>query len=171
MAYNWRDDEKYPAVCQSIIESVYPVELRDFYHDLDQDPVGLTGWFMNYCRCGEPAARMYTAFYRLLLRADPANQEQPTMKPPTPANKLSAPRLAQSRKKSEVPESQVRPALEEPLEAPRQIQSTAEALFSPVPQFHINIQLHISPETSAEQIDKIFESMSRHLRNLVELKQ
>jgi len=31
------------------------------------------------------------------------------------------------------------------------------------PSLHIDIQLHISPEASAEQIDQIFKSMARHL--------
>jgi hypothetical protein len=31
------------------------------------------------------------------------------------------------------------------------------------PAVHIDIQIHISPESTAQQIDKIFESMSKHL--------
>ena len=31
------------------------------------------------------------------------------------------------------------------------------------PEVHIDIQIHISPESTSEQIDKIFESMSKHL--------
>ena len=31
------------------------------------------------------------------------------------------------------------------------------------PAVHIDIQIHISPESSAQQIDKIFESMAKHL--------
>ena len=31
------------------------------------------------------------------------------------------------------------------------------------PEVHIDIQIHISPESSSEQIDKIFESMAKHL--------
>lgn len=31
------------------------------------------------------------------------------------------------------------------------------------PAVHIDIQVHISPESTAEQIDKIFESMAKHL--------
>ena len=31
------------------------------------------------------------------------------------------------------------------------------------PEVHIDIQIHISPESTAEQIDKIFESMAKHL--------
>lgn len=31
------------------------------------------------------------------------------------------------------------------------------------PEVHIDIQIHISPESSSDQIDKIFESMAKHL--------
>jgi len=31
------------------------------------------------------------------------------------------------------------------------------------PSLHIDIQVHITPDTSAEQIDKIFESIAKHL--------
>ena len=31
------------------------------------------------------------------------------------------------------------------------------------PEVHIDIQIHISPESTADQIDKIFESMAKHL--------
>lgn len=34
---------------------------------------------------------------------------------------------------------------------------------SSYPALHIDIQIHISPESSSEQIDKIFESMAKHL--------
>jgi len=32
-----------------------------------------------------------------------------------------------------------------------------------IPSVHIDIQIHISPEASADQIDQIFKSMSKHL--------
>lgn len=35
--------------------------------------------------------------------------------------------------------------------------------FQQGPAVHIDIQVHISPESTAEQIDKIFESMAKHL--------
>lgn len=31
------------------------------------------------------------------------------------------------------------------------------------PGLHIDIQIHISPESTPDQIDKIFESMAKHL--------
>jgi hypothetical protein len=33
----------------------------------------------------------------------------------------------------------------------------------PAPSLHIDLQVHISPEASADQIDKIFASMAKHL--------
>jgi len=36
-----------------------------------------------------------------------------------------------------------------------------------VPSIHIDVQVHISPDTTAEQIDRIFASMSKHLGNFV----
>jgi hypothetical protein len=76
LAYNWRDDAKYLEVCSTIMETTYPQEVRDLYHGRGQDLSGLVSWFMGYCRCGEPAARMYSSFYRLLLKADPNDQHE-----------------------------------------------------------------------------------------------
>lgn len=36
-----------------------------------------------------------------------------------------------------------------------------------LPSIHIDVQVHISPDTSPEQIDRIFASMSKHLGNFV----
>jgi hypothetical protein len=35
------------------------------------------------------------------------------------------------------------------------------------PSIHINVQVHISPEASPDQIDQIFASMARHFRQLM----
>jgi hypothetical protein len=36
----------------------------------------------------------------------------------------------------------------------------------PTPSLHIDIQVHISPQSSDTQIDKVFESMAKHLKDL-----
>jgi Family of unknown function (DUF5343) len=36
-----------------------------------------------------------------------------------------------------------------------------------MPAIHIDVQVHISPDTSAEQIDRIFESMAKHLGSYI----
>jgi len=33
------------------------------------------------------------------------------------------------------------------------------------PKIHIDVQIHISPESTADQIDQIFASMAKHLGN------
>ncbi|MEN0036370.1 MAG: DUF5343 domain-containing protein [Cellvibrio sp.] len=70
LAYEWRDDHKYAAVCSSLIDKLYPQELKDLFHTPDADPQKLTNWFMNSARCGEPAAKHFSRFYLLLLKAD-----------------------------------------------------------------------------------------------------
>lgn len=44
---------------------------------------------------------------------------------------------------------------------------TKQTKFSP--SLHIDIQIHISPQASESQIDKVFESMAKHLRNLSDI--
>lgn len=163
LAYDWRDDEKYPSVCQSILKARYPQEVRDLYPDKDQDLAGLVPWFQNHCRCGEPAAKMFSDFYRLLLRADPTEQTQAQSQAGTPKRK----RTKENAQKT-VQKDQPEPA---PLEGSAIVGSTRSEGVAPIklsaaPQIHVNIQLHISPETTADQIDKIFESMAKHLKSL-----
>ena len=44
-------------------------------------------------------------------------------------------------------------------------QAHTKQSISSSPSLHIDLQIHISPDASAEQIDKIFASMSKHLYN------
>ena len=39
----------------------------------------------------------------------------------------------------------------------------AVAGTTPTPSIHIDIQIHISPEASTDQIDQVFKSMAKHL--------
>lgn len=51
-------------------------------------------------------------------------------------------------------------ATADPLKAHKE---TTGVLRAFTPSIHIDIQVHISPEASPEQIDKIFESMAKHI--------
>ncbi len=165
IAYDWRDDSKYPTVCQTLLEKIYPQEVRDLFPSIDRidaDPETLVSWFMNYCRCGEPAARMYARFYRLLLKADPSLTTEPATQKEKLTVSAKRQKLTAPRKKaaSMIPK-ETDPTEGQTLLTPKKQQQPHGSL----PQLHINIQLHISPETTAEQIDKIFESMARHLKD------
>lgn len=166
LAYDWRDDHKYAAVCESLIKTYYPQELKDLFHSSDVDMQKLTNWIMNHTRCGEPAAKMYARFYLLLLKADPkaseiaTNSKEPKAKTTKPSEKnktLLVMPSATSQQQEAVSQS---PAIVAPAQTP-----VAPRILNNSPELHINIQLHISPESSTEQIDKIFESMSKRLKD------
>ncbi|MGH1460445.1 MAG: DUF5343 domain-containing protein [Neptuniibacter sp.] len=164
-AYDWRDDHKYKAVCEALIEEYYPQEIKDLFHSPDAELQQVTNWFMSHARCGEPAAKMFARFYILLLKADPkeadvaAAKKEATKKSPPKAKKKQA-------KPTSKPEVE---AVEENLTHPSQATPAStqpvQTVLSNAPELHINVQLHISPESSAEQIDKIFESMAKHLKD------
>lgn len=162
LAYDWRDDNKYPEVCKTLIKDNYPQEIQDLFHSPDADFEQVTNWFMNSARCGEGAAKMFARFYMLLLKADPKGGENGVTKksdfsPTKNTNKAKTPK----------PTKKESTAIElEPNETQqaRNEDNTSSRLLNKSPELHINIQLHISPESSLEQIDKIFESMAKHLK-------
>jgi hypothetical protein len=165
LAYDWRDDHKYTSVCETLIATYYPQELKDLFHTPDADIQKLTKWFMSHARCGEAAAKMYARFYLLLLKADLKEAETPTNNNEQKAKVTKNPaknkdQLAKSTTshQQEIVSSNSAGAAPEPT-------SVAPKILSNSPELHINIQLHISPESSADQIDKIFESMAKHLKD------
>lgn len=161
MAYDWRDDSKYPAVCDKLLKELYPDEVRDLFHDPDVELSKVTNWFMNAARCGEPAARMFARFYMLLLRANPEEGTEAAKKPEKAPKKQAVKKQAKS---DPTPKQEAKPDRHEPAhESPRH--QSPQSHFRKTPELHINIQLHISPESSPEQIEKIFESMGKHLKD------
>ncbi|MFZ0944681.1 MAG: hypothetical protein WAN54_12315, partial [Syntrophobacteraceae bacterium] len=107
--------------------------------------------------------RMFTSFYLLLLKADPS--------PPADAapQKLRPPVSAKQPKIQEPKVKATPAAATNEIEAVENgtplLDEKPHGSHGRLPQLHINIQLHISPEASTEQIDKIFESMARHLKD------
>lgn len=165
LAYDWRDDHKYASVCETLIETCYPQELKDLFHSPDANIQRLTNWFMNQTRCGEPTAKKYARFYLLLLKADlkeaevATNNKEQKGKTTKPSEKNKALLVTPDTSQQQEAISQ-NPAIIAPVPTP-----IAPRILNNSPELHINIQLHISPESSTEQIDKIFESMSKHLKD------
>lgn len=165
LAYDWRDDSKYSAVCNQILEATYPQELRDLFHEADAPVKNVESWFARDAKVGNAAARQYAATYLMLLEADldKAKEQQNAPKPKRRDAK------GRSVKASANPVSKTVPS------SPSQISEAVkprEYALSPddesskrgfLPKLHLDIQIHISPDSSPEQIDKIFESMAKHL--------
>ncbi len=160
-AYDWRDDNKYQSVCASLIDKYYPQEIKDLFHSPDADINQVTTWFMNHARCGEPAAKMFARFYILLLKAD-LNEAAVKKETKTPTEKIKK-KLSKVATREEV-KSNKNITSTEPTAVSNSAQSNQSVLGN-APELHINVQLHISPESSADQIDKIFESMAKHLKD------
>ena len=157
LAYDWRDDSKYPEVCEKIIEANYPQELQDLFHTPDAQLSDVTSWFMRDAKVGEPAAKMFASTYLMLLQKKPeAAKDVVKSKAAKPKTLKKA--TAVKKKNSEKAQTSV----ENVNPNPAQINSPSG--FSP--KIHIDVQVHISPESSPEQIDKIFASMAKHLKDL-----
>jgi hypothetical protein len=163
-AFDWRDDDKYPLVCAAILESQYPQEIRDLFHSPDSDIQKITKWFMSDTKSGMDAAKKYARFYLLMVKGDVVESSHKSARkvsvtaPAKKAPPLKAAKHVENNASPTTPPS--RESALAPTSANEHFKKTSG------PELHINIQLHISPESTAEQIDKIFESMAKHLKNL-----
>ena len=159
LAARWRHDDEYAYVCHEIRQKTYPPELIEAFSEPElTQKEQIKTWFMKRGDVGEVAAKMYADTYLLLSQADPTGVEEKTTasstrRTPGPANK------AESK----------RPTKHSPVQEPVTAQ-TAQLANNPettthrrLPAIHIDVQVHISPDTSPEQIDRIFESMAKHL--------
>lgn len=149
----WRDDEQYPQVCEAIVKELYPDELLDaFPEPSEDDRHSIEQWFARKARVGEQAAKRMAKFFLMLSEADATRAIE---------EKKVAPKREKARVKREprvTPTAEPKPETNEITRPKSEI--TGEL---GVPSVNINIQVHISSDSSANQIDQIFESMARHL--------
>lgn len=151
----WRDDGHYPEVCKSIIAEVYPQELIDAVPDPRQNREAAKRWFANHTGSGDSACGRMAALYTILVDADPAGQ--PDGQKSKPETKAAG--IKQASKASK-PQTRPRAAPIEkdppppPASAPRRHDG---------PEVSINLQIHISADASADQIEQIFAAMSKHI--------
>jgi hypothetical protein len=154
LANEWRDDSKYAEACKKIRESVYPQELLDLAPSIETDKSVIQSWIASHLMTGEESARQSTTVYLLLLEADPSKQNDvSTTSISSSGNINKTPKAKITKKKDAKPKED-------------------ENLDKLKPKFdqnlNINIQIHISADTSSEQIDKIFASMAKHLKSMNE---
>lgn len=158
-ATDWRSDAKYPDVCSAIIAEIYPQELLDLFPDTQVDNATAKSWFMDTCSLGDNAAGKITSTFSMLksgqIKADADVTKTTTAPKKAKTNKPQKSVLADNGANSvSVPPM---PAVD----ANAPIMPTVAA--SPTPSVHIDLQIHISPDASPDQIDSIFASMAKHL--------
>ena len=162
-ALAWRDDDQYRQITTDMLEQVYPQGLRDAAPPPNPDRGAVVRWFSRSTGAGQAATERMARFYLLSAAGNPAGADQPTgeraprhgqpgaQARPTRQRQATG-RAAAPGRGHEAPAPQDQTPV--PTPTPRQ---------SPQPSVHIDIQVHIDPAATAEQIDQIFASMARHL--------
>lgn len=147
LANDWRLDHKYKEVCDTIVKDVYDGELLDLFPDQEVDRSTAKNWFMGR-GVGEGAADKMVALFILLKSGEIKDRKtNPTKKQVTPSAKSG------NKPKVTPPESGV--------DSPKGKDSSTERTSKP--NLHIDLQIHISPESTPDQIEAIFASMAKHL--------
>lgn len=153
--HKWRVDASFADACQEILDEVYPADLDALTnHSGAPDVQAVKTWF-DHKGFGDSNARQMAATYIMIAskqipEAAVAEPKKAGAKKASPrkAGVVSTPRIATS---PEQPSSALAPAA----------RSTSPSGAGP--NVHLDIQIHIPADASAEQIDQIFESMARHL--------
>lgn len=157
LANEWRNDDTYASACKKMRENAYPQELRDLAPDMDTDKATVKNWIGSHLMVGEESARQSASVYMLLLEADPTKQSEISKNTSAPKNSA-----APAKKKS----TKATPKKEEQEGEENDTKKKIKTSFDQ--SMNINIQIHISSDTSADQIDKIFSSMAKHLKSMNE---
>jgi Family of unknown function (DUF5343) len=163
-AVRWRDGEQYASVCEEIRRDIYPPELLDIFSGPDSPRSSIENWFASRAGVGTAAKKGMTTFYLLLAEADYTKQDNTASAKAPKVTKKISPTLKSniSNMKTEKEDEATtyndvsangRGATEAPQRSANRIE----------PSLHIDIQIHIAPDASSEQIEQIFASMAKHL--------
>lgn len=161
-AIRWRDDGQYPDVCAEIREELYPQELLDTFPDQNASRTSVENWFARTTGVGESASGKMALFYLLLTEANPAKQENTsnTAKTSSQASKSNTASTKKAKPDKSSGTAQ-EPLPQEPIQSSQP--QPPQNGNSIMPTLHIDIQIHIPPDASPEQIEHIFASMAKHL--------
>ncbi len=152
LLYDFRLDDKYNGVCSKILKDVYPSELLDLFPDQEVDKIKVANYFMSKTKAGSAQTRKLAAFFTLLKsgKIGETGTQNKKSKKASPKKQESNGSITQHNQATS--------------------QENAGELTSPTIEknkknmsIHIDLQIHISPDADAEQIDHIFESMSKYL--------
>lgn len=154
----WRIDEKYTQVCQDILKDVYPQELLDIGTS-PENRNSIFNWFKSKKGAGDSQASKLTQMYLLLANPDLSQQDKDAAKSST---KNSNNKKGNDKKQDVTSEKEQSSQIYRETAADNRVgEGTATTSFAPA--LNINIQIHISADSTAEQIDQIFASMAKHL--------
>ncbi|MBU2513081.1 DUF5343 domain-containing protein [bacterium] len=159
LAKAWRDDEQYAEVCKKIREQTYPEDLFAAVPNPLDDRDAVQRWFANHTGKGESAVRRMIQFYLALAEADISKKPEPKSAKSNNQKTATKPKETVSKK----------PVIKEkPVEILTKIEHSEKpepTTPTGLPKVSINLEIHISADSTPDQIDKIFESMAKHIYN------
>jgi len=159
-AKRWRDDEHYTEVCREIRKEVYPQELSEAVPDPVKDRTKVERWFAQKTGSGTVAVRKMAVLYGVIATADAS--KQPEQERGERAKKTAQDRPKQNAEKREP----AAPSPRAPAPATPALVHAAQSQSSATPQgpgIYINMEVHISADSTPDQIDAIFASMGKHI--------
>ncbi len=156
LLHDWRDDGSYTGACKKMFESIYPEELRAAVPGPNPDSAAVERWFTRTAKIGESASRQMAALYLLLCEADLSKATAAnTNAEKTPRRRAASDPVAATKRVASTVAPKVARAPEAPPQQP-QPQSHEG------PTLHVDVNVHIASDASAEQIDQVFASMAKH---------
>lgn len=151
LANDWRLEEKYADACERMVKHVYPQELLDLFPEKEVDRSSAESWFMSQ-GAGQGASYKMAALF-ILLKSGEIKEQKPSQKKASPSKTKP--------KDKEV--AKVTPSENIQKNSTSSVSTETSRLSSSQPNLHIDLQIHISPESTPEQIEAIFSSMAKHL--------
>jgi len=147
----WRSDDGYSQSCHEILNELYPESLRDAFPPPSPDIAGVRAWFQRNLRVGDAAGAAMASVYALLAEADASGADRA----PQRSSQAAPSKATNGTTKRIAPPTPAAKTTSGAQSAPR------EPL--PVPTLHVDVQVHLPTDATAEQIDHIFASMAKHL--------
>ena len=144
---DYRDKSRSTTVMTEGIKQGYSELFEEYSDAYQRDNDDLRNFFSRHSDAGEQVIASMVATFKILCSLADFGQEEDD----TPEDQ------------KEVDLAESSPPVTEPKETPKSSSEQRSPTFSP--ELNINIQVHISPNADPDQINKIFESMAKHLFN------
>lgn len=149
----WRVDASYAEACEEILKDVYPSELAALTDESGGVDTGTVATWLMQRGQGDANAKAMAATYAMIAAKslEPARAASSANGQPKKASRSS-------RGTKEAKSASAAATHQQPAPA-----AHTETGAGRTPTIHLDIQVHIPPAASAEQIDQIFASMAKHL--------
>ena len=156
LANTWRMDDSYPDAVEQIARGCYPDSLTTIAPPGEADRQRVVNWFMTQ-GLGEGSAKNKAATYLLVTSSEPNVA-------PNPVNRGES-KKASGKMEVNQPTRSVTTGGKHDNGTARTSGKAGQHSGEGIIPLNLNVQIHISADASAEQIETIFSSMRKYLRN------